>query len=161
MSLLEKAIASGVAGGRRQGPPSPRRKKILLGVIVGCIVVLTGIMVFAVVMNQREAAHMKAAGIRADAVVTRKFTWKQKNHLEDGQYQTHDCFDVTIEVPSGGKATSSSCDRGIDQIYDKTNIGDRIEVMYLAKDLSKDPDGGMEVSDFMLAAWADGKLGSL
>ncbi|HWU89653.1 MAG TPA: hypothetical protein VN253_20465 [Kofleriaceae bacterium] len=119
-------------------------KRLAAYVLVGCIAVLAGAMVLAVVLNRREAREFDENGLHVTGRVTAKRTWSERVARID---RTHYCLSVAFEV-SGTATTGSACDAGIDQIWDKIVVGDPIRIVYL-------PGRGV-----MLEDWATGKLTS-
>ena len=119
-------------------------KRTAWWVLAVCLVVLVGGMAFAVVMNQREARDMAAHGTRADAVITRKYTYKERVRKTD---QTHYCLELEYRA-DGRSAAASACDKGVDQIFERVKEGDSIRIMYRLN------------GDVMLEDWATGKLTS-
>ena len=128
-------------------------QKLLL---IGCVLLIGGIMAFAVVMNKKEAAEFADKGIRTTATVTEKYQRTEKTTRSTES--VHSCLHLDVVLPEVGVATGSTCNRGVDQIYDTTKVGDEIRVVYLAKDVMDNPDGGKSLSDVMLEAWADQNL---
>jgi hypothetical protein len=134
------------------------RKKFLLRITAGCVVVLVGAMVLAVVLNQREAGDFAATGVRVTARLLDKTT--REETIRRRTTSTHYCFRVEFRIPDGGTATGSSCDRGIDQLYTRVKPGDELRIVYRPDDLVRHDDGTGTVADFVLADWADGRLTS-
>ncbi len=114
-------------------------------------------MVLAVVLNQHEASEMARSGVRVTAIVKDKYT--RKEQIKRRQEQIHSCFIVEFQTEDGKTGDAVSCDRGIDQIFDRTKTGDQIRIVYKTEDLT--PEGNrVKLADFMLEDWADEKLTS-
>ncbi len=124
--------------------------------LIGCLLLIVGIMVFAVVMNKKEAAEFADKGIRTTAKVTKKFQRAEKTTRRTES--VHSCLNLDVVLPEVGVAIASTCNRGISQIYDTIKIGDEIRVVYMPKDVLDNPAGGKLLSDVMLEAWADQNL---
>ena len=108
-------------------------------VLAGCAVVFATVLVLAVVLNKREAQDFAEHGTRATATVERTYTWTESTGNVD---DVHEC--VAVSLPG---RSLSSCDRGIDRIFDTVQPGDPIRIVY------KD-------DDFVLEDWADGRVTS-
>ena len=127
-------------------------KRLLKWITAGCGVVLALVMFLAVALNQREAAAFATNGVRADAVVEEKYV---RTEFETGVEAKHRCLRVTIRTLGSGEASGSSCDRGIDRIFESTQVGATVRVVYLEKDLVRESRGRASVLDFVLEDWAD------
>jgi hypothetical protein len=120
-------------------------KRVALWLLGACVVVIAGVMVLAVVLNAREARAFDANGTRVTARITGKHTWDEPDVRVAHR---HYCLEVAFARPNGSNASASSCDRGIDRIYEKAQIGDPIRIVYTS-DL-----------DFVLEDWATRKVTS-
>lgn len=119
-------------------------RKALWWIAGGCGLVIVGVCVLAVVLNQREARKFDQRGVHTTAQVTDKHTWKERRGKTD---EIHYCMTFSYTTTSGSADSGSSCDQGVDQIFDRTNVGDQARIVYLDHEV-------------MLEDWATGKLTS-
>ena len=124
-----------------------RRKRRALLVVAGCVVVLAACMVFAVVINAREARDFADHGVRVTARVVDKYKRTKRVGRTD---QTDHCMLVEFTTADGKPASGGDCNRGIDQVFDELEIGGPVRIVYM-------PDYPSHV---MLEDWADRKLTS-
>ena len=113
-------------------------------------------MVFAVVMNKKEAAEFADTGVRTTARVTEKYQRTEKTTRSTES--VHSCLRLDVVLPEVGVATASTCNRGVGTIYDTVKIGDELRVVYLPRHILDEPAGGKSLSDVMLEDWADQKI---
>ncbi len=112
--------------------------KNVLGLIL--VILLVGIFAFAIFMNKQTASVFKKEGISTKAKITQKSSFERRKSVKSkanrGVSDTVYILHVDFSDQSGKSIQTGLSEWVTKDEYEKLNVGDEIEIVYLPKNPS-------------------------
>ncbi|WNG56426.1 DUF3592 domain-containing protein [Archangium gephyra] len=121
-------------------------KSTALYVLVGCVVILGGVMAAAVYLNGREAENLRAEGVRVSATVLETSSSKTGWSSRTGDKIAY-CVRLAFHTQGGDPASGYTCEVS-KETWSSLHQGDAVDALYLPGTLRQ--DGGNRSADVVL-----------
>ncbi|MCP3061485.1 DUF3592 domain-containing protein [Myxococcus sp. K38C18041901] len=103
--------------------------KTALYVAIGCVVVLGGIMVTAIVLNEQEAAQVRTDGVRVSATVLETSSNKTGWSSRTGDKISY-CVRLAFKTQKGEEAKGTNCNLS-QETWAALKQGDTVDAVYI------------------------------